>query len=130
MSVEARNARLDAFETAVGTTPRLRIYTGSEPASTAAAATGTLLVDTTLPSDWMNAASSGSKTLLGSWSSAAVGTGTVGYYRIWNSGLTLCHIQGSVTLTAGGGDMTVDNTSIASGQTVNVTTYTLTEGNP
>lgn len=130
LSTAARNARLDALETAVGATPRLRAYTGSEPASCAAAATGTLLVDTTLPSDWMNAASGGTKTLLGSWSSAAVGTGTVGYYRIWDSAVSVCHIQGSVTATGGGGDMTVDNASIASGQTVNVTTYTLTEGNP
>lgn len=124
-----RNARLDTIETTVGTAPRLRVYTGSDPANCAAAATGTLLVDTTLPSDWMAAASSGSASLLGSWSSAAVGTGTVGYYRIWDSALSVCHLQGTATVTGGGGDMTFDNASITSGQTVNVTAYTLTEGN-
>ena len=35
------------------------------------------------------------------------------------------HIQGSVTATGGGGDMTLDNTSIASGQTVTITSFTL-----
>lgn len=38
-------------------------------------------------------------------------------------------MQGTVTLTAGGGDMTVDNTSFASGQVFNVTGFTLTDGN-
>ena len=38
-------------------------------------------------------------------------------------------MQGTVTLTGGGGDMTLDNTSIASGQAVNVTSFTLTDGN-
>lgn len=42
---------------------------------------------------------------------------------------TVCHEQGTITATGGGGDMTVDNTSIASGQTVTVTTKTFTEGN-
>jgi hypothetical protein len=121
---------LDSIETTTGTSARVRIYTGAQPANCAAAASGTLLVDTTCPSDWLNAASGGTKTLLGTWSSAAVGTGTTGHYRIWDSTVTTCHVQGSVTLTAGGGDMTVDNTSVTTGQTVVVTAYTLTAGNP
>lgn len=129
LSVAARNARLDAIETATGATARIRIYTGTQPANCAAAATGTLLVDTTLPSDWMAAASGGVKALLGSWSSTAVGTGTVGHYRIWDSAVANCHVQGSVTATGGGGDMTVDNASIATGQTVNVSSYSLTDAN-
>jgi hypothetical protein len=46
-----------------------------------------------------------------------------------DSGGTVCHMQGTVTATGGGGDMTIDNTSIASGQSVTVTGFTLTEGN-
>jgi hypothetical protein len=38
-------------------------------------------------------------------------------------------LQGTVTATGGGDDMTIDHTSIASGQTVNVTSFTLTDGN-
>ena len=69
-SVTARNAALDAFETAVGTAPLLRIYSGSMPANAAASATGTLLAEMTLPSDWLAAASSGSKSKSGTWTDA------------------------------------------------------------
>lgn len=129
-SVGARNGMLDAIETAGGTTPHLRMYTGSPPADCASAATGTLLVDATLPSDWMAAASSGSKALSGTWQDASAdGTGTAGYFRVWDSAVTNCHIQGTITATGGGGDMTLDNTSITAGQTVTVTMFTLTAAN-
>jgi hypothetical protein len=42
----------------------------------------------------------------------------------------VCHVQGTVTITSGGGDMELDNTSIATGQTVTVSTYSWTAGNP
>lgn len=128
-SVRVRNARLDVIEATIGTSPKLRIYTGAIPANCAAAATGTLLVEITCPSDWLNAASAGTKTLLGTWSIAATGTGNAGYYRIYDSGGTNCDEQGDITATGGGGAMTVDNVSIAAGQTVTVITKTLTEGN-
>lgn len=129
LSVAVRNARLDVIESTVGTSPKLQIRTGAQPANCAASATGSLLAEITCPSDWMNAASSGSKTLAGSWTVSASGTGTAGHYRLVDSAGTTCHEQGSITATGGGGDMTVDNTSIASGQTVTVTSKTLTDGN-
>ena len=130
MSTTVRNARLDAIETTVGTAPLLRIYTGSAPADCATAASGTLLAEMTLPSDWMNAASSGQKTRLGTWSdSSANNTGTAGYFRLYDSGGTNCHMQGTVTATGGGGDLQLDNTSITSGQSVSISTFTLTDGN-
>ena len=128
-SVRVRNARLDVIESTTGASPKLRIYTGSMPANCAASATGTLLAEITCPSDWMNAASGGTKTLAGSWTVAATGTGNAGYYRIYDSGATNCDEQGDITATGGGGAMTVDNVSVASGQTVTVTSKTLTEGN-
>lgn len=128
-SVAVRNARLDSVETTIGTSPKFQIRSGAPPADCAAASTGTLLVEITCPVDWMNAAASGSKTLLGTWQGTASGTGTAGHYRIFDSGGSTCHEQGTVTATGGGGDVTVDNTSIASGQTVTVTSKTLTDGN-
>lgn len=126
-SVAARNAAIDAIETAIGTAPTLEIRSGSVPANAAAADSGTLLASMTLPSDWLAAASSGSKTLLGTWQDASAdATGTAGHFRIKVSGT--CHIQGTVTATGGGGDMTLDNTSIASGQQVTITSFTLTAG--
>jgi hypothetical protein len=130
-SVSVRNAELDAIETAIGTAPILEIRSGSAPADCATADSGTLLASMTLPSDWMAAAASGAKAKSGTWSDASANAaGTAGHFRIKDSGGTTCHVQGSVTATGGGGDMTLDNTSIAVGQTVTITSLTLTAGNP
>lgn len=129
-SVAVRDAQLDAVETTTGASATLRIYTGTAPASCAAAATGTLLAEMSLPADWMSASSSGTKSLLGTWQEAsAVGAGTAGYFRIWNTGVTTCHIQGDVTGTGGGGEIELTNTNIAVGQEVNITQFDLTAGN-
>lgn len=126
-SVAARNAAIDAIETAIGTAPTLLIYSGTKPADCATADTGTVLATMTLPSDWMTAAANGSKTLLGTWTdTSADAAGTATYFRIKVS--TTCHIQGTITATGGGGDMTLDNTNIAAGQQITITAFTLTAG--
>jgi hypothetical protein len=126
-SVAARNAALDAIEAATGTGPTLTIRTGAVPANCGAARTGTVLATLVLPSDWLGAASSGSKTIAGTWQDAAAdATGTAAHFSI-DQGAT-CHIQGTVTATGGGGDMTLDNVSLATGQQVTVSAFTLTAG--
>lgn len=127
-SVAVNNARLDAIESTTGTAPILRIFSGSQPANCAAADSGTLLCSITLPTDWMNAASAASKTLLGTWSgTASAGSGaTPTHFRIWNSGATTCHLQG--TCGVGTGDLQVNGT-ITSGQTVTVTSFTINAAN-
>ena len=129
LSVAARNAGLDAYETAVGVSAKLDIYSGSPPANCAAADTGTILATLSLPSDWAANASGGSKGLAGSWTGTGSAAGTAGYFRIKDSTNTTCHMQGTVTLTGGGGDMTMDNTNIASGQSITVNSFNLTAGN-
>lgn len=126
-SVAVNNARLDAVETTTGATAKLRIYTGAAPANCAAAATGTLLVDMTLPADWMATASSGSKAKSGTWSGTGVAAGTAGYFRIVDNAGTTAHIQG--TCGIGTGDLQLDNTNIAISQTVTVNTFTLNAAN-
>lgn len=126
-SVAVNNAKLDAIETTAGTSVLLKVYTGAAPANCAAAATGTLLATLTLPSDWMNAASSASKTKLGTWSGTAGAAGTCGYFRIWDSAGTTTHIQG--TIAASAADMIVDNAVFANGQTFTVNTFTLNSAN-
>lgn len=129
-SVAVRNARLDVVESTIGASAILRIRTGSVPANCAAADSGTVVATCNLPSDWMGAASSGTKSLSGTWSdSSADATGTAAHFRIYASDGTTCHMQGTVTATGGGGDMTVDNVSFASGQSFSVTSFTLTAGN-
>jgi len=129
-SVAVRNARLDAFETVTGASAILRVRTGAPPASCAAARTGTVLATVNLPSDWMAAASGGSKALSGTWQDlAADAAGTMGHFEIMDSAGTTCHMQGTVTATGGGGDMIVNNTNVAVGQQFDVTGFTLTDGN-
>lgn len=129
LSVSVRNARLDAIETTISTAPILELRTGAPPADCATADSGSLIASLTLPSDYMANASAGSKALSGTWQANASGSGTVGHYRIKNSAGTTTHIQGTVTVTGGGGDMEIQNTSVNSGQQVTVTAYTLTDGN-
>lgn len=130
MSVAVRDARLDAIQTQIGTSAVLKIFTGSPPSTCASGDSGSLLVTQSLPSSWMAAASSGSKALSGTWTEAAAdGSGTAGYFRLYASNGTTCGIQGTVTATGGGGDMTLDNASIATGQTVTITAFTLTDAN-
>lgn len=129
-STTVRDAQLDAFETAIGASAILKIRSGSVPASTATADSGTVLATINLPSDWMAAASGGSKAKSGTWEdTSADATGTAAHFRIYASDGTTCHAQGTITATGGGGDMTLDNTSIASGQAITITGFTLTAGN-
>lgn len=129
LSVTARNASLDALETAVGTSPIMTIVSGSAPANCGSANTGTVLATMTLPSDWLAAASSGQKALSGTWQDlSADAAGTAGHFRVHNSGGTVCHMQGTITATGGGGDMELDNTNIATGQQITITSFTITAG--
>jgi hypothetical protein len=127
-SVALRNAELDVGETTIGTTPVLKLFTGSQPANCAAANTGDELWSETLPSDWAAAASSGAKALSGTWEAAAIDTGVAAHWRLYASDGTTCHMQGSCGLSGSGADMILDNTSITSGQSVTVSTFTRTAG--
>ena len=132
LSVGCRNAKLDAIETFAGNSCALEIRTLSQPANCAAANAGSVLVTINLPADWMNAAGSGQKTLLGSWVDAtADGSGTAAHFRVFSSQATkdgsTCFMQGSVG--QGTGDLSLDNTTIVAGQQVTVTAFTLNEGN-
>jgi hypothetical protein len=128
-STTARNGALDAIETAIGTSAVLKIRSGSVPADCGTADAGTVLATLSLPSDWLAAASGGSKSKSGTWEDASAdATGTAGHFRIYASDGTTVHMQGTITATGGGGDMTLDNTSIASGQQVTITSFTLSAG--
>jgi hypothetical protein len=129
-STLVRNARLDAIETQISTSAVLKIFTGSPPANCGTADSGTVLATMSLPSDYLAAAASGAKAKSGTWQdTSADNTGTAGYFRIYATDGTTCGMQGTCTATGGGGDMTLDNTSIASGQSITVTGFTITDGN-
>lgn len=129
-SAAVRNAQLDALETTVGTSAVLKIRTGAAPADVATADSGTVLATLTLPSDWMAAASGGSKAKTGTWEdTSADATGTAAHWRLYASDGTTAHAQGTVTVTGGGGDMTVDSTSFTAAQVFTVTGFTVSAGN-
>jgi hypothetical protein len=133
-SVTVRDARLEAIETATGTAAVLKIFTGAQPANCATANSGTELVSMTLPSDYLAAASGGSKAKTGTWQGTAIASGTAGHFRLYASNGTTCHQQGSVsqrTADGGTGDMRLEQATaaIASGQVVTISTFTLTDAN-
>ena len=126
-SVTVRNAMLDAYETAIGASPKLRILTGTAPANCAAAQTGTLLAELSLPADWAANAVSGAKGLTGSWSGSVIVDGTASYYRIVDTAGTTCHEQG--TMGTSGQDLNGTSLSLTTGQVLVITAKTLTAGN-
>jgi hypothetical protein len=125
LATTTRNARLDAIETDAGVSAKVFILTGTQPANCATAQSGTKLVEFDLASDWAANASGGSKNFSGTpLSATAVNTGTAGYWRLYKNDGTTCIMQGAI-----GSDMTIDNSSINNGQTVNITSWTITDGN-
>ena len=130
LSVGVRNALLDSIETTVGASAVMKLRTGAVPANCAAADSGTVVATINLPADWMAAASGGTKGLLGDWTeSAADAAGTVAHFRIYASDGTTCHLQGTVTETGSGGDLTLDTTNVLINEPVTITGFTLTAPN-
>ena len=132
ISTAARNAMVGAIAALVdggSGAGKLRVYTGSQPAGgPGSAATGTLLLEITLNDPAFDAAASGSAALDVSpaLSGTGVADGTAGWARILDSANTAV-VDGSVTATGGGGDITVSTTAISTGLTVNLTGLTLTQ---
>jgi hypothetical protein len=124
-SVAVRNAMLDEITAAVGATGLLRIYDGSRPATGGTATT--LLAELTLNATFAAAASSGVLTLNAITSdSSANATGTATWFRIVTSGGTHV-IDGNVGTS--GSDLNLSTTSIVSGASVSITSFTITGGN-
>ena len=121
----AKNAILDSGFDAVFNDGTLEIRSGAQPSAASDAASGTLLASITLPADAFAAASSGAKAKSGTWSDASANAaGTAGWFRMKN-GDDSCRLDGSVTASGNGGDLTLDNTSIASAQAVTINTFSV-----
>ena len=90
----------------------------------AAADSGTALASITLAADWAANASAGAKSWSGlPVSNTAAATGTAAHFRLYASDGVTCHEQGTVTVTGGGGDLTVDNVNFNAGQLFSVTAW-------
>lgn len=118
-----QNDQMNQIQAAVSTSGTFLIYTGTVPAHCSTTASGSLLCTITLPTAFLNSASTGSVTIdNGPWSANASASGTAGYFRILD-GSSVVHVQGSIATS--GSDLNLNNTSITSGQTVSITAFTV-----
>jgi hypothetical protein len=124
-----RNAEMDAVTARVGTSGLLRVYNGTRPANPGTAITSqTMLVElTTNATAFAPAASGGVLTANAISNGTAAATGTASWFRLFQSNGTTAIIDGDVGTS--GSDLNLNNTSIATGQTVSVTSFAITEGN-
>lgn len=127
-STAIRNAQLDQITSNVGTTAKLRIYSGTRPANVAAAITGTQLAELTCNATFAPSASGGVLTLNSiTADSSADATGTATHFRLWNSAASTAMIDGDVGTS--GADLNLNSVSLTSGGSVAVTSFTITAGN-
>lgn len=111
---------------------RLRIYSGSQPATPATSPSGTLLLEVTLNDPSFGSPSTGVVTAAQSpaLSGTGVGANTAGYFRIVDSteaaGTGLGIVDGTVTASGGGGECELSTTTISVGLAVSITSLTLT----
>lgn len=123
-----RNARADAITTALGASASLKVYSGTKPATPATALSGnTLLAELPLSNPAAPAASGGILTFSPfTQDSAANNTGTATWFSLVDgSGNRI--VDGTITATDGGGDLTLNTTSIVAGGPVMITAFVLTE---
>ena len=125
LSDSVRNAKVDAavdkLDVGTGTAGgTLKIYTGTQPATPATAASGTLLVTVVLPNPAFGSASGGSATLNDPASVNAVASGTAGWARVADRDGNVV-FDGDVTATGSGGVVTLSSTALTSGAPVDIT---------
>jgi hypothetical protein len=124
-----RSARADQINTAIngGSGPGLlRIYSGSRPATGGVATT--LLAELTFSDPAFNAAVSGVLTAAPIFEdSSANAAGTATWFRIVDSSGTFV-MDGNCGVT--GSDLNLNSVNISVGQSISVTSFVITEGNP
>jgi hypothetical protein len=132
-STRVRNARLDAIEATIGASAVLKLRSGAAPANCAAADSGTVVASMQLPADYFSNAAAGVKSMLGTWQDTAADNTNPGggamHWRLYASDGTTCDLQGTVTVTGGGGEVQLQNLSINAGQPINITAFDLTAAN-
>jgi hypothetical protein len=116
-----KNDVLDSFD-ATFNSGTLEIRTGASPGA-GATATGTVLATVALPADAFAAAVAGVKARSGTWEdTAADASGIAGHYRLRNAAGTRV-TDGDITVTGGGGAMTVDSVNFTAGQDFLITSF-------
>lgn len=127
-STAVRNAMLDAITSAVGASGLVRIYDGSRPATPGTAvSTQVLLAELACSATFAAAASAGVLTVNAiTADSSANNSGTATWFRVTTSAGSGV-VDGNVGTS--GSDLNLTTTSITAGQSVSITSFTITEGN-
>lgn len=125
----SRNAMCDAlvdrFDLGAGA-GTIEIRSGTRPTTANDTATGTLLATVTLIDPAFGAASTGVATLADPAPVTGAAAGTATWFRgLDSTGATV--MDGSVTATGGGGDLTLATTTISVGLSVDVTGGSVTQ---
>jgi hypothetical protein len=121
-----RNARLDEITTAVGSNGKIRIYSGTRPAT--GGTETTILAELPCSATFAPAASGGVLTVNAiTDDSSADNTGTASWFRVLTSA-NAAVLDGNVGTS--GSDLNLTTTSITAGQPVEITSFTITAGNP
>jgi hypothetical protein len=122
-----RNAQQQGLITYAGTGALLRIYNGTQPTNAnTAISTQTLIVTLTIAGGF-GTDSNGTLTLGTVTDGTAVATSTAEFFRIVKSDGTTVVMDGSVSTS--GADLNLNDTSIASGQVVSITSGTIIRAN-
>ena len=125
-SVTHQNNNVADITTQLSTTPYLLIYSGSPPAHCSTAASGTLLASLPCSNPFAPAPSAGVLTASAITSAATGNPGAAGYWRLCTSiaGTTVV-AQGTVAVS--GGDLNfAGGTSWTLGETIGITSFTIT----
>ena len=106
----------------------IRFFTGTQPASAATAASGTLLATLTLNDPAFASAIIGSKAANSITSDTSIdATGTVGWFRVYNAAAptdpTDAVFDGEVTETGGGGQITFGSVNWEAGETASISSF-------
>jgi len=130
-SASLKNAQQDAITTKAGASCTIGLYSGVQPTNPDTAIGAQVLLCTLTGNATFAAASaSGVVTLnsiTGGTGTAGASTGTVAtWFRLSNATGPVPHIDGTVGIS--GSDLNINNTSIATGQAVSVTSWTFTNG--
>ena len=130
-AIAALNAVVDLIDAGSGS-GKVNIYAGTQPTDAdTALGSQTLLAEITLGDPAFGAASDANPGATAAASglpktdTSANATGTASFFRVVDSDNNVI-MQGDVTATAGGGDMTLNSTSIVSGAAVRITSFNAT----
>lgn len=122
-----RNARNDAITTFAGNSGKLRIYSGTRPATGGTATT--LLAELTMNATFAPGSSGGVLTMNAITADASAdATGTATWARLLKSDGTT--IVMDMDVGTSGSDINFNSVSFVTGGNVAVTSWTLTDGNP